>query len=173
MIDLIRGRELVFESPLSREDVTARLRREIAEPAYRPFETPANLFTGTFADDRFRMMRLVRGRNSLRPVISGRVSSGTRGARIDARLQLHPAVLVLLAIVFLIGTGVASIAVPEFLRSRQPSVSIGFVLFMAWIFVAFAIAAAVEARRATRMLAGLFETKPAVVKTTSAPAAAG
>lgn len=160
MIDLIRGRYLVFESALSGDEVTARLRREIAAPGYHVFENRTNLFEGTFTDDRFRMVRLVRGRNSLRPVITGGVSSGTRGARIDVQLQLHPAVVVLCGILLLAGGAVASIAVPEFLRSGEPSVQLGFVVGMALIFLVFALAAVGEARRATRMLAGLFGTEP-------------
>lgn len=170
MIDLVRGRPLVFETLLSREEVTARLRREIAAPKHQLFENRTNLFEGSFVDDRFRVVRLVRGRNSFRPLISGRVSSGTRGARIDVELQLHAGVVVLLAILLLAGGAAASIAIPEFLRTREPSVPIVFVLLMACAFSGFALISAVESRRAARMLAGLFETEPAG-RETSAPRA--
>ena len=151
----------MFESPLSREQVTARLGREIAAPEYRPFENRPQLFEGTFADGRFRMVRLSRGRNSLRPMISGELSSGVRGARVDVRLWLHPGVLAAFAIVFLVGGAAASIAVPDYLRSRQPSVPLGIAALIAWMFVGFTIGATVEARRATRLLARFFETEPA------------
>lgn len=158
MVDLILGRQLVFESPLSVQEMTARLRREIAEPTYYPFERRTNLFEGTLVDGRFRMVRLARGRNSLRPVISGRVSPGARGTQIDLRLRLHPGVLALLAIVLTAGVGAASIALPEYLRSRQLSVPLAIAALMAWMLMGLIVSAAVEGRRAARTLAAFFET---------------
>lgn len=157
MIDLVFGRRLMFESPLAAADLVARLQREVAPP--RLFSTPeaSQSFEGTFADGRFRMMRSVRGRNSFRPVISGAVTSGARGTRVDVRLQLHPIVMGLCAIVLLAGATAASIAIPEYLATGS-SPGLLVVLALAVVFTAFAITAAVEARKATRMLAAVFET---------------
>ena len=160
MIDLVFGRRLTFQSPLARDAVEARLQTEIAPPRFFSRGDPTHQFEGTFAEGRFRIVRQVRGRHSFRSVVSGTVSSGARGARVDVRLQLHPAVLIICAIIVMFGGLIASIAVPEYL-STGSSPALVFVLGLAGVFVAFAIVAAVEARKAIRMLAALFETKPA------------
>jgi hypothetical protein len=114
MLDLLfPGRSVTLESALSLEDVTQRLQQEIAAPARPFFDRRTQTFQGRFADGRFWMMRIVNGRNSFNPVIKGKVSRTTRGTRVDARLQLHPLVLALLAVFTLIASRIASIAAPE------------------------------------------------------------
>jgi hypothetical protein len=159
MLDLIFGRRLVFESPLTREDLMTRLAQQVAPPRLLSREKGPQLFEGTIAEGRFRMMRSVRGRNSFRPVISGAVTAGTGGARLDVRLQLHPIVVVICAVLLLIGGLIASIAIPEYLTTGS-SPGLLFVIGITGVYVAFAIATAVEARRATRMLAALFAAEP-------------
>jgi hypothetical protein len=159
MIDLVFGRRLVFRSPLTREDLMTRLEQQVAPPRHFSSARGPHRFEGTVADGGFRMMRSVRGRNSFRPVISGVVTSGVRGARVDVRLQLAPVVLLICVLLLLIGSTVASIAIPEYLTTGS-SPGLLFVIGMAGVYVAFAIVAAVEARTATRMLAALFEAEP-------------
>lgn len=160
MIDLVFGRRLTFHSPLTSEDLAARLGREVAPPTLFPRSKGPQAFEGTVADGRFRMMRSVRGRNSFRSLISGTVSPGGRGARVDVRLQLHPAVLIFCALFLLVAAAIASIAIPEFLATGS-SPGLIFVIAVTLVFVLFAIVATVEARKATRMLAALFESQPA------------
>jgi hypothetical protein len=116
-------------------------------------------FEGTVADGRFRMMRPVRGRRSFRPVISGAVTSAARGACVDVRLQLHPMVMELCGVVLLVAKLAAAIAIPECLATGE-SPGMVLVLALAAMFTVFAVAGAVEARKATRMLAVLFEAEP-------------
>jgi hypothetical protein len=68
-------------------------------------------------------------------------------------------VLVICVLLLLIGSTIASIAIPEYLTTGS-SPGLLFVIGMAGVYVAFAIVAAVEARTATRMLAALFEAEP-------------
>lgn len=159
MLDLVFGRRLVFQSTLTREDLMTRLEQQVAPPRLLSSQKGPHPFEGTVANGGFRMMRSVRGRNSFRPVISGSMASAAHGTRVDARLQLHPIVLALCAIVLLVGAMVASIAIPEYVATGS-SPGIVFVLALAAVFTAFAIAAAVEARKATRMLATLFVAEP-------------
>lgn len=159
VIDLVVGRRLVFQSPLTREDLVTRLEQQVVPPRLFSSEKGPQRFEGTVADGRFRMMRSVRGRNSFRPVIAGAVTSSTTGARVDVRLQLHPIAVGLCAMLPVVGAMAASSAVPEYLATGE-SPGMIFVLALAAVFTAFAIAAAVEARTATRMLAALFEAEP-------------
>jgi hypothetical protein len=169
MIDLVFGRRLLFHSLLSTEDLTRRLQREVAPPRLFSRARGTQLFEGTVADGRFRMMRSVRGRNSFRPVISGTLSSGEPGTRVDVRLQLHPVVMVFCGAVLLVGAMIGSIAIPEYLATGS-SPALIFLLGLAAVFTAFAIAAALEARKATRMLAALFGVKPVPPDRSRAPA---
>lgn len=159
MLDLVFGRRLVFESPLAPEDLVTRLAQQVAAPRLFSREKGPQLFEGTIAEGRFRIMRSVRGRNSFRPVISGAVTAGGGGARVDVRLRLHPIVLGLCAILLLVNAMAVAIAIPEYLATGT---SQGMVLMfgLAAVFTAFAMAAVMEARKATRMLAALFQARP-------------
>ena len=159
-MDLVFGRRLVFVSSLTREDLVTRLEQQVAPPRLFSTEKGPQPFEGTVAEGRFQMMRSVRGRNSFRPVISGAVTSSGHGARVDVRLQLHPLVMGICAFVLLIGAMAGSIAIPEYVATGG-SPGLVFVLGLAAVFTVFAIAAAMEARKATRMLAALFEAEPA------------
>ena len=169
MLDLIfRGRSLVFETALGADEVTRRLAREVTPPKWQHQETRTQLFEGTFADGRFHMVRLVRGRNSFRPVIEGRLSPTPRGTRIDVQLRLHPLVLGLSAILFGIGGLVAVIAAAESLARREPAPQLIVVPLMAAASAVIAVAASLEARKATRLLARVFDSEP--TWTTASPA---
>jgi hypothetical protein len=169
MIDLVFGRRLTFHTPLTPGDLTTRLEREVAQPRLLSSARGTQLFEGSVADGRFRMMRSVRGRNSFRPVISGAVSSGERGTRVDVRLQLHPVVMVFCGAVLLVGAMIGSIAIPEYLATGA-SPALIFMLGLAAVVTAFAIAAALEARKATLMLAALFGVEPVPPDRSRAPA---
>jgi hypothetical protein len=156
MIDLLyRGRHLLLESPLTPDEATHRLQREISAPSW-PARPTAGLFVGTFADGRFRMSRAVSGRNSFRMTIEGTVTQGPRGTRIDARMKLHPAVAI-----FLLGWGAcagafAALAVVDLLRRGPVGLHMTMLAFPAACAV-FALVTVFEARKAARLLESLFE----------------
>ena len=159
MIDLLWGRSLVFESPLTLDEITKRLQREIAPATWQLYETRRQLFVGTFADGRFRMMRLVRGKNSFRSLIEGYLSPSSTGVRIDVRLKLHPVVLIFCASLFLVGVFSASIALPAAFTSGA-SVHV-FVIVLVFTSAVLGTVAIMhfEANEATRLLSGMFEAK--------------
>lgn len=136
-------------------------------PKWQFHETRTQLFEGTFADGRFHMVRLVRGRNSFRPMIDGRLAPGPAGARVDVVLRLHPLVLGLCAILFGIGGLVALIAAGESLARHEPVPPLIVVPLMAAAAAVIAVAASLEASKATRLLAQVFESQPA--GTTASP----
>ena len=159
MLELLYpGRKVVFDSPLTVDEVTRRLQREITPPATTWRDTRQQLFEGTFANGRFEMMRLVRGRNSFRTVMKGLVSQAPTGARLDVRLQLHPVVLgagVFFAVIF---GAIAAIATPEIPMIGGSSLLVRL-LTMAAVAFAFAGLGSIEARAATRLLANLIEAR--------------
>jgi hypothetical protein len=154
MFDLLyTGRQLVISSPLSVEEVTQRLGREVAPPVTRPQwrDRRQQGFEGTFADGQFSLIRLVRGRNSFRPWMTGRVSPQPMGTRVDVHLQLHIVVLVFgLVVATIVGT-VAALAAPA-LPVVTNSPLMARLLAMAAVAVLFAALGNLEARTATRLL---------------------
>jgi hypothetical protein len=161
MLDLVfRGRALVFETALGVDEVTRRLAREVVPPKWQFRETRTQLFEGTFSDGRFHMVRLVRGRNSFRPLIDGSVTPGSKGARVDVVLRLHPLVLGLCAVLFAVGALVATVAGAESLTTGTTSPGWLFSGALVLVFLVFLVATVVEARTATRLLATLFEAAP-------------
>jgi hypothetical protein len=158
MLDLlVGGRKLVFESPLSLEDATRRLQQEITPSGvraewrrpleYRVFEKRPQSFIGTFADGRFHMVRLVRGRGSIRPWIDGQLARAVNGCRVDVRLKLPT---------------LAFISCVPFLLFAMLALYAGGVLALWGVFVIVApvIMWNMEAQKAERLLADLFQSQP-------------
>ena len=108
---------------------------------------------------RFRMMRLVKGRNSFRPVIDGVVCQGAHGARIDSRLRMHPLVLVFCLALTLIGGTIAALAAPE-LPIVTDSPLAARLIAMALMILLFGVAVSFEARKAIRLLSEVFAAPP-------------
>ena len=155
MLDLLfPGRSVAFDSSLALEVVTERLQQEITKPARPFFDRRTQLFQGDFTDGRFKMMRIVKGRNSFNPVIRGQLSRTATGTRVDAQLQLHPLVLGILAIFTLIASRIASIAAPEVLTIPAAGLVGGFGVLVLLIML-FATIANFEARKTLTLLSGV------------------
>lgn len=166
---LISGRKLVFESALTHAEVTGRLQREVAPPKWELMESKKQeLFEGTFADGRFSMGRMVRGRNSFRTMIDGQLSPMAAGTRIDATLRLRPLVVVLSIAMALFWTMVAWLAVTEDLKTGKAAGRLYISAGASAVFCSFMIATVAEARRATRMLTELFEAQPSLAGASTA-----
>ena len=160
MLDLLfPGRSVAFESSLAPEEVTRRLQQEIAAPASPLFDRRTQLFQGSFADGRFHMMRIVKGRNSFNPSIRGQVSRAGGGTRIEAQLQLHPLVIGFLAIFTVIASRLASIAAPEVLAMPGAGVAggLGALLLLVLLFAAIAN---VEAGKTLKLLSDVIGAPP-------------
>ena len=159
MLDLLYpGRKVVFDSPLTVDEVTRRLQREITPPAAPWRDTRQQLFEGTFASGRFEMARLVRGRNSFRTVMKGLISQAPAGARVDVRLQLHPLVVGAGVFFAVIAGAIAAVAAPE-IPVIGVSPLLVRLLAMAAVVFAFAGLGNIEARTATRLLGKLIEAR--------------
>lgn len=95
-----------IHSPLPMSDVHLRLGSLIEERtgwasgilgAGTPSRSGA-LFAGTRDDDSFRIVRLIRYRNSFLPVIRGRLVRGATGTDVRLVMMLHPAVAVFMGL---------------------------------------------------------------------------
>ena len=160
MLDLFfPGRSVAFESSLAPEEIAHRLQREITAPASPLFDRRTQLFQGNFADGRFHMMRIVKGRNSFNPVIRGQVSPVAGGTRIEAQLQLHPLVIGFLAILTVIASRIASIAAPEVLAMPGAGMAGGLGALLLLVMLCAAIAN-VEAGKTLKLLSGVLGTPP-------------
>ena len=145
MFELIYpGRSIVLDSPYGVEELTRRLEQA---------------FDGTVADGRFRLMRRVRGRNSFRPVVDGRILPGSGGSRLNVRLRLHPLILGFGAVFAVIAGTVAAVASPE-IPPLGGSPLLARVLAMAAVAFLFALLAGIEARASTRLLANVVNARP-------------
>jgi hypothetical protein len=153
---LFGGRHLVFESPLTFEEATQRLERELTAPTankrwramgWRASEQRPPSLHGTFADDRFQMSPLINGRRSLRPWIVGTLSRAAIGCRVDVRLKM-PTLAVVVHIPFMIVGALFAVYV-RFLALP------GLLLVLAPILISTLVA-----QKSTELLAKLFEAKP-------------
>jgi hypothetical protein len=145
MLELIHpGRPVLLDSPLGVEELTRRL---------------SVAFDGTVADGRVRIMRRVRGRNSFRPVVDGRILPAPGGSRIDVRLRLHPLVLAFGGVFALVAGTIAALAAPE-IPVVGASPLLVRVLAMAAVGFVFALLGSIEARTSTRLLADAAAAKP-------------
>jgi hypothetical protein len=88
----------VFDSALEVAQARARL-QDAVEPLPRPWRAPtARSFEGVVEGDTFRIHRIVRGRNSFRPELHGRIEAAPAGrARVVVSFRLHPLVAVFMA----------------------------------------------------------------------------
>jgi hypothetical protein len=153
MLDLlVRGRHLVFDTTLDRAEATERLQREIAPPVWQLYERRPQLFEGRLEAERFSVVRLVRGRNSFRPVIEGQLLSGPIGTRVRVTLRVHPVVLIFSGFLAAIGVVIVTFLMKEWQQSGQVPLRMLPLLGLP-AFVTFgALVLAGEARKAARML---------------------
>ena len=154
---LYPGRRVVLDSGLSLAEVTSRLEKEVTPPATPWFrDTRTQLFEGTFANGRFEMARLVKGRDSFRPMLYGQLSATPGGTRIEIRMQLHILVLV-------VGLAISSFAGMIGSWAAYPIPVIGplsllwQLLVMGLFALLFASLANIEVRKAIRLLEGLLD----------------
>jgi hypothetical protein len=104
----------VFDSTLQVDQVRARL-QDAVKPLSWPRGTPTErAFEGVVEGDTFRIHRIVRGRNSFRPELHGRIETSPTGrARVVVCFRLHPLVMVFVAAWLVIVFNLVLIALEE------------------------------------------------------------
>ena len=89
MTRLLPYRRFSIDTPLSPDEAIARL-REVVEPVkWLRSSRDHAVFEGAVTNDTFVIERILKGRNSFRPVVSGRVESVPgNGARVTGHMRL-------------------------------------------------------------------------------------
>ena len=161
MIPLWPYQKLVFNSPLSREELIRRLAREVSKSRWGLlFDRRRELFEGTITGEGFKISRIIRYRNSFLPVIQGNFSNTAKGVRVDVTLRLHRAVLVFSAVWLSFAVlGIVAVA-SKVLRSRQLGEErlVPFAM-LAFFYLLVTLSFGFEARKARRLLSEVFEAE--------------
>ena len=160
MLDLVAGRHLTFETPLAFEEITRRLQKEVVRPTWIPFNNRPNLFEGKFADNRFRMVRLVNSRSKPAMVILGEVSRAAAGTRVDVRLRMHRGAIVGCVLQLLVAIGLMFLVLPSAIADGSLAQALVIPAVLTLIYVVYGLVSRSEAQKVTTMLSRLFETEP-------------
>jgi hypothetical protein len=115
-------------------EVEERLHAEISPPVWgfdAMFADPTNTyFRGVIANGNFKVMRIIRNRNSFLPVVIGHIESSNNGSRVFVKLRLHLLVAVFMSI-WLGGIAVACIVMlaQSIIKGFTPSIFMPFGMF--------------------------------------------
>ena len=93
---LLPYRRFAIDSPLTPDEVAARLRDAIEPPRMVAFSRPERPLVGRLDGTTFDVMRSVTGRNSFRPRVRGTIEAAGSGARLTGTMQLHEIVMLLM-----------------------------------------------------------------------------
>jgi hypothetical protein len=160
MIPLLPYTQIVFESPLSKEEAVRRLTAEVASRSSGWFERRTEKFEGTVSAEDFQIRRIIRYRNSFLPVITGRFCPLVKGLRIEVSMRLHLAVLIF-SIVWLSIVGAGAVAFGlQFFRTGNVEVRMltPFVMLL-FFYLLVMIGFGIEANKAKQQLGGIFEAE--------------
>jgi hypothetical protein len=153
-------RRLVFESHLSKKEIIRRLMVEVASRRFGSgiFERRAEQFEGEVSETGFKISRIIRYRNSFRPIIQGQFSPLVKGVRIEVSMRLHMAVLIfsILWLSFVIAGAGAVIFQIISTGQFQGGMFIPFGLLLFYCLLV-TIGFGVEANKATGLLKDIFE----------------
>jgi hypothetical protein len=96
MIPLLPYKRLVFETQFSKDEIVRRLMIEVAprRPPLDLFEKRPEKFEGEVSATGFKISRIIRYRNSFRPVVEGQLFPLVKGVRIEVRMRLHTTILI-------------------------------------------------------------------------------
>ena len=159
MIILLPYQRLVFESQFSKEEIIRRLIAEVASRriSFGIFENRREKFEGEVSENGFKISRIIRYRNSFRPVIEGEFSSLVKGVRIDVRLRLHTMVMIFSLLWLGFGLVAAGAVIFQIISTGGFAsgmfIPFGMLLFY---FLLMTLAFGVEANKAGKLLSEIF-----------------
>lgn len=160
MILLFPYKKLVFESPLSKEEVIQRLTSEVAQPrsGLRWLERRTENFQGKVSEEGFQIRRIIRSRNSFLPIIYGRFSPSVPGVRIEVTMKVQTGVLVFSILWLGFVGGLAVFTLPKMLAtgSIDSEGLVGWAMVLIF-YLAVTISFGVEANKARKLLNRIFE----------------
>jgi hypothetical protein len=163
MIPLLPYKRLVFESQFSKEEIIRRLLAEVASRrlSFGIFENRIEKFEGEVSETGFKISRILRYRNSFRPVVEGEFFPLVKGVRIEVRMRLQMIVM-LFSIVWLSFVAVGAGAIIFQIISTGGFATGMFIPFGMLLFylLLMTIGFGVEANKASRLLSDIFEAHP-------------
>lgn len=90
---------VVLETTLPKEEVIARLTREIAPKSFAFWKKSGDqAFRGSLNGNEFEITRIIGYRNSFLPLVNGHIQASENGTRIALQIRLPPSTLIALAI---------------------------------------------------------------------------
>lgn len=161
MFPLLPYQKLVFESPLSREEIIERLTRKVIKRRQEWFEQSTIPFEGTVSDTGFQISRIINYHNSFLPVINGCFFSHMEGVRIEVTMRLRTNMLIF-CIVWFSFIGFAIINGTFFSPGGSPPTLIEVLptcLFYLFFYFLFALGFWFEAKKAKNLLSEIFEAE--------------
>jgi hypothetical protein len=160
MIPLLPNKRLVFESPFSKEEIIRRLIVEVASRRRRSgiFEQRAEKFEGEVSETGFKISRIIRYRNSFRPIVEGQFFPLVKGVRIEVRMRLSMTILIF-SILWLsfVAAGAGAVIVQIISTGKYAGsmfIPFGMLLFYCLLMT---IGFGVEANKAVKLLSHIFE----------------
>lgn len=169
MPPLFPYQRLVFESPLSREEITRRLTRKVTKRRQDWFEKSTLPFEGTVSDTGFKVSRIINYRNSFLPVIDGRFFPLMRGVRVQVTVRLPANVLFFCVVWFsLVGLiGLGSILSPSSVKGVSAfEMLIGVLAMSVFFYLLVTLSFRFEAKKASKLLSEVFEAEGSIAKKT-------
>lgn len=167
MILLFPYQQLVFESPLSQEEVIQRLTCEVAKlrSGWQWVEKRTEKFEGTVSEEGFQISRIIRYRNSFLPLIQGRFSPLGQGVRIEVTMKLH-LIMVIFSLIWLsfFGLPALGIALQILTTGRVEAAGIIPCAMMIFFYLMVTIGFGIEAHKARKLLSRIFEVDDARAK---------
>lgn len=164
MIPLLPYQQLVFESPLSQEEVIQRLTLEVAPPrsGWPGFNLKPKNFEGTVSEMGFQIRRFIRHRHAFRPVIYGRFSPSVPGVRIEVTMKLPLGVLLFSLVWLSFVGGLVILSLPQMPTSGSfQGGAIGWAMLLIF-YLGGTISFGIEANKASKLLSTIFEANDAV-----------
>ena len=159
MILLLPYHRLVFESQFRKEEIIRRLSAEVARRriSFGIFENRREKFEGEVSETGFKINRIIRYRNSFRPVIEGEFSPLVKGVRIDVRLRLHTMVMIFSLLWLGFGLVASGAVIFQFISTGGFATGM-FIPIAMWLFYIplMTIAFGVEANKAVKLLSEIF-----------------
>jgi hypothetical protein len=89
MLVLIPYRRVVIHTTLALTRAVDILSEYVDEPAYRLLPTNVGRFEGVVSSNGFRISRVIRFRNTFRPMLYGRFHRSDQGTQIDVTFRMH------------------------------------------------------------------------------------
>ena len=164
LFPLLPYQRLVFESQFSKEEILRRLTAEVARRriSFGVFENRRETFEGEVSENGFKISRIIRYRNSFRPIIEGEFFPLVKGVRIEVRMRLQLLVLIFSIVWVSFAVAVAGTVIFQIISRGEFAggmfIPFGMLLFY---FLLVTIAFGLEANKASKLLSEIFAADPA------------